>query len=95
MPIENCVVNSSPLICLFKSGLIDLLNQIFNKIIVPGAVYKEVTRGTTQDILSNKINTLNWLQIDHNIDIDSNILAWNMGQGESEVLSYALLNKDF
>ncbi|MBI2353757.1 MAG: DUF3368 domain-containing protein [Deltaproteobacteria bacterium] len=43
MPIERIVVNASPLICLFKSGLHDLLPQIFKHIVVPAAVIKEVT----------------------------------------------------
>jgi predicted nucleic acid-binding protein len=55
MRIENVAVDSSPLICLSKSGQIDLLNQLFKKIIIPDAVYKEVVYGNTQDPFSNSI----------------------------------------
>jgi hypothetical protein len=43
MSVERIVVNASPLICLFKSGLHDLLPRIARHIIVPAAVVKEVT----------------------------------------------------
>jgi predicted nucleic acid-binding protein len=45
MQIEKVVVNASPLILLFKSGLDDLLPQLFSTIIVPEAVWDEVSSG--------------------------------------------------
>jgi predicted nucleic acid-binding protein len=42
MRIERVVVNASPIICLSKSGLIDLLLSLFTEIIVPDKVYKEI-----------------------------------------------------
>lgn len=43
MRIDRVVVNASPLICLSKSGLSDLLPSLFTEIIVPDKVYQEVT----------------------------------------------------
>ena len=42
MRIEKVVVNSSPLIVLFRSGQAELLPQMFKTIIVPQQVYKEI-----------------------------------------------------
>ena len=40
----NCVItNSSPQIVLFKSIQAELLPQLFNEILVPEAVFQEVT----------------------------------------------------
>jgi len=39
MRIDKVVVNASPLITLFRSGQAKLLPQLFQKIIVPGAVW--------------------------------------------------------
>lgn len=49
MPIEKIVVNSSPLIVLFKSDLETLLPSLYPTIIVPEAVWAEVSRGTTKE----------------------------------------------
>lgn len=43
MRIDKVVVNASPLITLFRSGQAGLLPELFRKIIVPGAVWTEVT----------------------------------------------------
>ncbi|MGH9916474.1 MAG: hypothetical protein ACRD63_14445, partial [Pyrinomonadaceae bacterium] len=48
MRIERVVVNASPLIVLFKSGLADLLPQLFTDILVPVAVWSEVASGKDQ-----------------------------------------------
>ena len=42
MRIERVVVDASPLIVLFKSGLAELLPQLFSEVIVPASVRREV-----------------------------------------------------
>lgn len=94
MQIEKVVVNASPLILLFKSGLEDLLPQLFSTIIVPDAVCGEVSRGgdiAAQKLLDSK--TI-WIRRE-TIQITAEVLVWNLGDGESEVLSWAFANKDF
>jgi len=49
MRIEKVVINSSPLIVLFRSGQADLLPQLFRDIVVPESVYKEVLAGREDD----------------------------------------------
>ncbi len=39
MLIKRVVINSSPLIVLFKSEQADLLPQLFSEIVVPGGVW--------------------------------------------------------
>ena len=49
MRIEKVVVNSSPLIVLFRSGQADLLPRLFNDIVIPEPVYQEVLAGGEDD----------------------------------------------
>ena len=49
MRIEKVVVNSSPLIVLFRSGQANLLPQLFREIVVPEQVYAEVLAGGAND----------------------------------------------
>lgn len=94
MPIEKIVVNASPLILLFKSDLESLLPQLFTEIIVPEAVWDEVSR--SNDVASQKLYHYESLWITRGaIKIPAEILVWNLGDGESEVLSWAFNNKEY
>ena len=92
MRIEKTVVNASPLILLCKSDLESLLPELFKEIVVPEAVWNEILIG--DDIASRKIQSVNWL-IRKPIKIPDEILVWNLGDGESEVLSFAFADKNF
>ncbi|MFA6414129.1 MAG: DUF3368 domain-containing protein [Syntrophales bacterium] len=95
MPIERIVVNASPLICLFKSGLHDLLPLIFQHIVVPTAVIKEVTATGKKDSPASQVTAQDWLNPVADIPIDFRVAAWDLGKGESEVISFALRNPGY
>lgn len=90
MPIDRVVVNASPLICLFKSGLQDLLPGLFQEITVPEAVLKEVTVSGKNDLPAEYLLQQKWLDIATGIRLDLRVAAWDLGRGESEVISFAL-----
>jgi len=54
MRIERIVVNASPLICLFKSALLDILPSLFAEIVVPDKVHQEITAKSGIDLSSIK-----------------------------------------
>lgn len=93
MQIEKVVINASPLILLFKSHFEWLLPKLFTEIIVPEAVWDEISRGG--DMASHKLYDyeLEWITRGL-IQIPEEILIWNLGDGESEVLSWALNNEN-
>jgi predicted nucleic acid-binding protein len=85
MRIDRVVVNASPLICLYKSGLSQLLPELFSEIVVCDEVYREVTAKSGVDLSSMKhINRVG------NIIIPSSVTSWDLGKGESSVLAFAL-----
>lgn len=105
MLIKQVAINASPLIVLFKSQQADLLPQLFSEIIVPAGVWDEVTasetklspflRGTKSDRASQELPLVSWVQkvdIDH---ISPQVMAWDLGKGESEVLTWALTNLNY
>jgi predicted nucleic acid-binding protein len=88
--MERWVVNASPLICLAKAGLSDFLLKLPDEIIVPNAVNEEIQAGRSGDparaeLASGKFPTTE-------ISADPAILSWDLGKGETAVLSYALSN---
>jgi predicted nucleic acid-binding protein len=85
MRIDRVVVNASPLICLYKSGLSQLLPELFSEIVVCDEVYQEVTAKSGVDLSSMKhINRVG------NIIIPPSVTPWDLGAGESSVLAFAL-----
>jgi len=95
MPIDHVVINASPLIILFKAQLGDLLPKLFQDIYIPQAVLSEVTDIDYEDESVSAIKHAGWAKqvfIDH---ILSDISSWDLGAGESEVLTFAFQNPGF
>ena len=62
MRIEKVVVNSSPLIILFKSGQGDILPKLFKTIVVPEQVYEEVIAGRNEDEAKMALRQTTWIE---------------------------------
>lgn len=88
MRIEKVVVNSSPLIVLFRSGQADLLPQLFKSIVVPEQVFEEILAGE-KDEAAVALPQTPWLK-KKKIAISLSVAAWNLGNGESAVFSFAM-----
>ena len=95
MLINRVVVNASPLICLFKSELAELLPALFEDVAVPDAVIKEVMAKGTVDFPAQNLISSNWIQQIGTVAIDPRVASWDLGDGESAVLSFALKNPEY
>lgn len=93
MLISQVVVNASPLIVLFKSNQAELLPQLFESIIIPHAVYDEVI-DIKSDAAATQLQNVNWYSL-ADVQIESAIIPWDLGAGESAVLSFALTNLNY
>jgi len=89
MRIEKVVVNSSPLIVLFRSGQADLLPRLFSDIVIPEPVYQEVLAGREDDAAKMALPQTSWINREK-VDITLPVAAWNLGNGESAVFSFAI-----
>ncbi len=94
MRIEKVVVNSSPLIVLFRSGQANLLPQLFREIVVPEQVYAEVLAGGENDAAKIMLPQTEWI-LRENVEITLSVAAWNLGNGESAVFSHAVKGSGF
>lgn len=88
MSIDSVVINASPLITLFRSKQCELLPRLFSRIVIPEAVWQEIVCGQT-DEAARRLPELPWL-IREPVKVSPRVKAWNLGQGESAVLSHAL-----
>jgi predicted nucleic acid-binding protein len=87
---EHAVVNSSPLIFLTRGGLLDLLQLVAPEIIVPSAVANEILRRGSSDPAARAIATVSWLRVLKTPEVPPSIQAWDLGPGESAVLSWCV-----
>jgi predicted nucleic acid-binding protein len=88
--VEIAVVNASPLICLSRAGLADLLRQSAQTIVVPAAVAREILARGPRDLTAATLASSTWLKQVEDPAVPPGILAWDLGDGESSVLAWAL-----
>lgn len=92
MQIDFLTINASPLILLSKAGLEHFLPKLFSRIVVPESVCAEVAAGG--DRATQVVENAEWIER-LPVKVRDEVLHWNLGAGESEVLSFALANPKF
>ncbi len=85
---EHWVVNASPLIVLAKIDSLHLLTELAEKIVVPSAVLNEIKAGPAGDPARLFFDSTPLPTVP--VIADPIILAWDLGSGETAVLSHAL-----
>ncbi len=92
MKLAELVVNSSPIISLANIGYADLLIDLSSELIIPQGVFEEVTDYHRDDLaviwIQNKFSYVS------KIIVPPIISEWDLGKGESQVLAFALINKN-
>lgn len=87
---ERWVLNASPLIVLARAGYEDLLLKLPEQVVVPQAVETEIQAGLAGDPARLALATGKFTIIE--VHPREEILTWDLGRGETAVLSYALSN---
>jgi predicted nucleic acid-binding protein len=85
---EFPAINTSPLIFLTKGNCLSLLQAVSEKVIVPEAVATEVQAYGNSDVTAQALAKTEWLIIKETPSIPSLIQSWDLGPGESAVLSW-------
>jgi predicted nucleic acid-binding protein len=93
--MTKVVINTSPLIVLFKSHLAYILPQLFTEIVVPEAVWHEIVEVNKTDLAARQLPQVSWVKRVNLTHISPVITAWGLDPGESEVLSFAWFNSDY
>ncbi len=85
---DPAVVNASPLIVLSKAGYLDLLKLEGETVLVPDVVGNEI-RAHLPDVATHVLDAAHWLKIVQTPVVHPTIQAWDLGGGESAVLTWA------
>ena len=81
------VVDASPLIVLGKAGQLELLAKLAGTLVVPMAVYREVTVRKEEALLMAFLEQHGQLHIEVDGELRPEVLAWDLGSGESQAIS--------
>lgn len=92
---KKWVLNASPLIVLTKIDQIRLLKQLCDDLVVPAGVAGEITQGPEDDPARRWLNLSGKEFIREVGPIPPSIIAWNLGQGECEVIAWANENPGY
>src|SRR3954464_3346474 len=88
---DTLVVNASPLIFLGNAGHLDLLRATgASRIIVPQAVFDEVTTTHHSDRAAAALAESDWIEHFARIEVPPTITEWDLGSGESAGIAAAL-----
>ncbi len=95
MPERAWVVNSSPLIVLSKIRRLDLLCSLCRNLVIPMGVVHEINEGPQDDPARVGLGSLTSAQRQEITAIHSAVAAWDLGPGETDVLSWAKAHPGF
>jgi predicted nucleic acid-binding protein len=84
--VETWVVNASPLIALDRIGRLGILSRLGAEVVITGGVLTEITRGPKSIDLS-QLGPHRRVTV---ADTNRLVAAWDLGVGESEVLTWAV-----
>ncbi len=87
---KSAVVNASPLIYLGRADLLNVLRGAADEIVVPDGVAREILVRGDADAAARALKTIDWLKQVAAPPAPAAVLSWDIGPGESAVLSWAL-----
>jgi predicted nucleic acid-binding protein len=85
---ERWVLNASPIIVRARVGQEHLFDALADEVVVPQAVAEEIEAGPADDAARRAISSGAFAIVD--ATPAPGVLAWDLGAGETAVLSYAL-----
>jgi len=92
--MRKIISNTTPIISLLKVDKLNLLKELYTKIIVPTAVYLEIESGKEKPYYQD-LTQIDWIEIQEIRNTDSRDYFLDLDEGEAEVLILAKeLNAD-
>jgi len=92
--VNRAISNTSPLLYLFRVGVLDWLPHLFDEIWVPQAVVTEMEYGRKAGYDVPEISNYDWVIIAEPRNVPSEWLTLDLGPGELEAMALALENPE-
>jgi predicted nucleic acid-binding protein len=84
------IVDASPLIYLSRAGYLPLLQVLGSRLLIPDAVFLEILAKGEGDTVARTVSAASWLTRLPAAPLSPRVAAWQLGAGESAVLSRAI-----
>jgi predicted nucleic acid-binding protein len=82
-------VNTSPLVLLARAGLLEILREGASEVVVPLPVLEELEAHGLDDPAVRAVRQRDWFQVVAAPVVHPTIASWDLGPGETAVLSLA------
>jgi predicted nucleic acid-binding protein len=89
------IVNASPLIVLAKINQVNLLSELCDEVVVPSGVVQEISFAPDNDPAKIWISNKGSTYIQNVEQVDPVIAAWDLGLGESHVMTWVYKNPGY
>ena len=89
---EQWVVNASPVIALARVGQVELLTRLPRQTVIPRPVVEELFRASEEDSARQAVES-GLFKIVETAAPPSEILAWDLGPGETAVLAHVFTHR--
>lgn len=92
--MRKVVVDTTPLLSLLKLNRLDLLHNLYGKVIIPHAVFEEIEAGKLFDFYED-LSNINWIEILRIQDENAVFALETLDAGEAETIALAIeINAD-
>lgn len=88
--MDNAISNTSPLLYLYRTGILDWLPKLFNEIWIPNAVIFELKAGQDRGYDVPNPHAYEWITVVEPQHLPSEWLALDLGAGELASMSLSL-----
>ncbi len=86
--MRKIISNTTPILSLLKIDKLDLLKELYGKVIVPLAVYQEIEKGKEKPYYKD-LTSLDWIEIQNIKNLNTIEYLIDLDDGEAEVLILA------
>jgi len=86
--MRKVVCNTTPIISLLKIRKLDLLRELYGKIKIPQAVYREIETGKDKDYYTD-VNKLDWIEVMPIQSASARLYLFDLDDGEAETIILA------
>ena len=86
--MPKIISNTTPILSLLKINKLDLLKELYGKVIIPNAVYQEIENGKEKQYYQD-LTLLSWIEIAEIKNPESRAYFTDLDSGEAEVLILA------
>ena len=91
--MPKAISNTSPLLYLYRIGVMDWLPKLFEEVRIPSAVMEELKEGRRKGYDVPNPNDYQWLRIENPRAMPSEWLSLDLGLGELAAMALALENR--